>query len=120
MLQFKIVERILSKGYYKPYTYLRKMVGFSSGKAVKFSQGKQQSISLADLSHLCATLHCTPNDILYWQQTPSYTLPATHPCISQLQQPQQLASWGKAIQQLDPDQAAEIYKLVQDKIAEKK
>ena len=116
MLRFKIIPHILAKGNFKPFSYLCKVVGFSKGKAANFTTDSQKSISLTDLSQLCVSLNCTPNDLFYWQQTPNYTLPEGHILLTSLSQPLQYMHWQKALKQLPGDEVEEIYELIQEKI----
>lgn len=114
MLQFKIVPTILLRGHAFPFKFLVKTIGMGRGKASKFVQDSNQSITLADLSELCRHLHCTPNDLLYWQHSDTRSLPPGHPCSLELKAPAATDSWQKAIQQLSPEQAQEILAQIQE------
>ena len=115
MLQFKIIPTILLRGYQYPFQYLVKTIGMGTGKATKFMQHKNQSISLADLSALCRHLNCTPNDLFYWQENEAQTLAAEHPIHSALQPPIAADTWHKAIQKLSPTDAAELLHIINEK-----
>lgn len=116
MLQFKIIPHILQKGHTQPFKYLMKNLGFGRGKAAKFSNDTQQSISLKDLSRLCERLHCTPNDLFYWEQKSGNTLLDTHPCMVQLHPPDKHANWLEAAKHLSSADKEEVYQLLQAKL----
>jgi DNA-binding Xre family transcriptional regulator len=115
MLRFKIIESIKLRGYTYAFSYLVKKIGMGGGKAARYCNGKQQSISLDDLSELCRQLECTPNDLLYWQHSATHPLPPQHPIHSALQPPTSGNSWATAIQKLSPAEAAEMLALLQAK-----
>jgi DNA-binding Xre family transcriptional regulator len=87
MLQFKIKEKIESRGIFTPFTWMVKHCHIPPASANKLLNGKQKSLNLMHLSKLCENLHCTPNELIYWQQTPANALLPTHPCITDLAVP---------------------------------
>ena len=113
MLQFKIRQQIEATGQIKVSNFLRKVCGFSIRKTYTYSKHEQKSITLHDLSVLCEMLNCTPNELFYWEQTPSSTLPDTHPCISQLTPPPAISSYAKLLKQVPYNNRAQLYDYVQ-------
>lgn len=109
MLKYKIKERIVTQGNLKPYAYLRKFCQFGQGKAFNILSGKQKAINIDDLSTLCENLWCTPNDLFYWDNTPSSRLPLDHPCITELKPPTEFGDWPMVFKKLRPDEAQKLY-----------
>lgn len=118
MLQFKIRQAIESNGSLTPYTWLRKYCNMSTRKAHLVSTHKQASISLTDLSNLCEMLKCTPNDLLYWEQTPSSTLPGSHPCISQLTPPPAITNLNDIMKRIPKNLKEEAMTYLRSKMKE--
>lgn len=116
MLKFKIRELLLSLDKRHPQTWLTKICNFTPSKANKLANNKQQSINLKDFSMLCHQLNCSPNDLLYWQNTTSLTLPPQHPCMVQLTPPDQEPEWRKILGSMRPDEVLELKKIAEEKI----
>ena len=119
MIKFKIKELLLAAGKPNPGRWLTTHCDFNAGKAYKFVNGKQKSITLEDISKLCENLNCTPNDLLYWEQTKSHTLPQGHPCITQLTAPNANDDWFTIFKKLTPDKVLELHQVALDKLNEK-
>ena len=109
MLQFKIKEKIESRGILNPHSWMVKHCKISGLSATKLLSNKQHSVNLKHLSKLCENLHCTPNELLYWQQTPASPLLSTHPCITELPPPPTVTSFKKLLQHLQPKEVEEFY-----------
>lgn len=108
MLHLKIKQILQSRGVLHPQIWLRKALGIGQNKAARLEKDTLEYISLRDLSLLCQLLHCTPNDLFYWQQTASHTLPADHPCLSQLKAPPIISEWSEIMKGLSATQAEEL------------
>ncbi len=111
MIHYKLKALLHSKGIIYPHAWLKKNCKFSSGKATKLLSGKQKNINREDLSFLCAVLHCTPNDFLYWENTPRISLEENHPCLQELSPPPRIQDWKKLLRNISPEKAAELYAL---------
>ena len=116
MLKFKIKEKLLALDKRQPQTWLVKVCSFTRAKAYNIINLKQKSISLADLSELCCQLKCTPNDLFYWQNTPSQTLPTNHPCITQLTLPDEEPQWRNILKNMYPHEVEELKSIAEEKI----
>lgn len=116
MLQFKIRQKIEAEGNFNPFTYLLTYCNLSRRKAQQFSTHTQKSISLKDLSMLCEQLNCTPNDLFYWEQKPTSTLPATHPCVALLTPPPEVSNFKKLLKQIDHTEVSDVFNYIQNKI----
>ncbi len=112
MIQYKIKEYLHSRGIVFPHAWLLKNAEFTSTKATKYLSGKQKFINREDLSFLCGVLNCTPNDLMYWEDTPRMKLPPTHPCHTQLSVPPKNADWKKLLRNVDPNLATEVYNML--------
>lgn len=111
MLQFKLKALLHSKGIIYPHAWLMKNCNFTPTKATKLLSGKQKSINRQDLSFICGVLQCTPNDILYWENTPRHTLEDNHPLLQELSPPPRIQDWKKLLRNISPEKAAELYAL---------
>lgn len=116
MLKFKIKEVLLTLDKRYPQAWLMKICRFSNNKAFNIINGKQKSISLADITELCYQLHCSPNDLLYWDPNPQRPLPPTHPCITQLSPPDVTPEWQNLFKNMYPDEVLELKKIAEEKI----
>ncbi|MES2619146.1 MAG: helix-turn-helix transcriptional regulator [Bacteroidota bacterium] len=102
MFKYKIREVLLARGKKYPYRWLVQK-GFSRNKAYNYLNNRQESINLADLAILCEGLTCTPNDLLYWENTPQFPLPDFHPVVQSLKKPSAKSDWHKLLSQMTPD-----------------
>ena len=109
MLSLKLKEVLAQQGKLQPYRWLTRLCGFSKAKAVNLINLKQKSIAFADLSTLCVNLHCTPNDLLYWDETKSRKLPPTHPIMTQLTPPPDIEGWKQLFKHMTEEQIKELY-----------
>lgn len=111
MLQYKINQILLAMGKKNPAVWLVKNCGFSKAKAYNIINNKQSMISLKDFSKLCDALYCTPNDLMYWQNTPAHQLQPQHPCITKLTPPEAINDWHKLLNHLTPTDIEEVRQL---------
>jgi len=109
MLHYKLKALLYSKGILYPNAWLKKNCNFSSTKATNLLSGKQISISRKDLSYICGVLECTPNDLLYWKDTPTISLGENHPIRKELTPPPRIQDWKKLLRNISPEKAAELY-----------
>lgn len=108
-----------SRGILFPHAWLRKNLQFAPSKATKLLNGKQKSLNLEDMSYLCMLLCCTPNDLVYWQETPRLGIDKQHP-LSQLEAPPRLSDWKKILRQIPASKAQEIFNKVVEEMEGKK
>jgi len=111
MLKFKIKEVLEASGKLHPGNWLMKNSGLGEGKSYKLVNSLQKSISLEDLSKLCRILNCTPNDLLYWEQTAQNRLPTDHPCLLNLEKPIKNGDWNSIFRKMSPDKVLELNRL---------
>jgi len=119
MLQFKVNEMLQAAGHRYPAAWLVKHCGMTMAKAYKITQGKQKSISVADFSKLCENLHCTPNDLMYWQETARTKVPPTHPCMTQLTPPNKNADWAVLFKKLPTEKILKLHEQAVNELDEK-
>ena len=116
MLHFKVKEILQATAKKHPGVWLQKHCDLSESKAYKILNEKQDSINLRDFSKLCEKLNCTPNDLLYWEQTARNRLPDNHPCVTQLQKPEKNSDWAMIFSQLTPDKILELHTVALEKL----
>ena len=109
MLSYKISEILLAGGKEYPYKWLVNYCGFSRNKAYKILKMEIKSITLVDLAKLCEGLHCTPNDLMYWENTPRLTLPPGHPLLA-LTPPSKKSDWHKLFKTIEPNKLIELHR----------
>ena len=119
MLRFKVKEVLDASGKKNPATYLIKFCDMTSAKAYNIINNKQESFNLKDISKICENLNCTPNDLLYWNQTDRSRLPETHVCITELKAPDE-NNWSSILGQLSPEKIEELKEIALQKISEEK
>ncbi len=107
-------------GKKSPALWLVKTCGFRKGKAYNIANDKQTTINLEDFSRLCYALHCTPNDLLYWENTPHLSVRDTHPLAQGLTPPAALSNWQDVFKNLAPHEVAEYHKEITEFIEKKK
>lgn len=108
MLVLKLKEYLTESGKQEPLKFLVKSLGIKKGKAYKLLNGKQQSINHADLSKLCLELQCTPNDLYYWQPSPSMPIRPNHPILLQLTPPLAISTWNEALKHFTAAEAQQL------------
>ena len=118
MLRFKVKEILETVGKKTPGTWLKKHCDMSHPKAYNILNNKQKSINLRDFSKLCENLNCTPNDLMYWEQTARTKIPDTHPCITRLTVPDKNSDWFKIFSQLSADKIIELHAIAIEKLKE--
>lgn len=118
MIHFKIKALLYSKGIIYPHAWLMKNCNFSPSKATNLLSGKQKSINRQDLSFICGVLNCTPNDLLYWENTDRLSLEENHPLLQELSPPPRIQDWKKLLRNISPEKAAELYNLVVKELGE--
>jgi len=119
MLRFKVKEILDATGIKAPGAWLQKHCEMSHPKAYNILNNKQKSINLRDFSKLCENLNCTPNDLLYWEETPRTKIPDTHPCMTQLTKPEPNSNWFKIFTQLSSDKIRELHQVALEKLNKK-
>lgn len=110
MLKFKVKQVLQAAGKKSPAKWLVNVCGFNRGKAYVIAGNNQKSINLEDFSRLCYALQCTPNDLLYWENTPHMTIPDTHPLAQGLVPPATLSNWQEVFKNLAPNEVVEYHK----------
>jgi DNA-binding Xre family transcriptional regulator len=119
MLKFKVKEVLLALDKRNPQMWLRKVCGFSKTKAANIVNNKQTMINVKDFTELCYQLKCTPNDLMYWQQTERFKLEDSHPCIQKLTPPDKMPEWNKLLSKLSPEEIKEIKAFAEQKLEAK-
>jgi DNA-binding Xre family transcriptional regulator len=100
MLYFKIKELMLYCGIKSPQRFLMKAFGYRHSKAYNLVDNRTRTISLDDLSEICQLMNCTPNDLLYWDNSKKYKMKADHPLIVNLSPPPKNVEWKEVHHQL--------------------
>lgn len=108
MLSYKISEILLASGKKYPAKWLMNYCSFGKTKAFKIANKQVQSITLRDLTKICEGLRCTPNDLMYWENTPALTLPPDHP-LAQLGAPSKKSDWYKLLNSMEPTKAMVLH-----------
>ncbi len=116
MLKFKVKQLIEAHGVKHPAIWLKKACGMNRGKAYKIINNQQEMISLEDFSRLCMMLHCTPNDLMYWEETPRLGIHETHPCRTQLTPPAKLSNWNDLLKNLPHAERREFRDMIVQRI----
>ena len=116
MLHFKVKEILEASGKKFPSAWLVKHCGFSLPKAHNIVNNKQKSINLKDFSKLCENLNCTPNDLMYWDQSKFNPLLDSHPCITKLTKPTKNSNWFTIFSKLPPDKILELHAIAEEKL----
>ncbi len=119
MLHFKLKHVMQANGIIYPHAWLMRNCGFTPNKASKILNGKQQTLSANDLSFLCMALNCTPNDLLYWEQTKRYHVGEAHPLLTQLTPPPNNSDWRTMLRSIDAQDAKQVFDLIQEKMDKK-
>ncbi len=78
MLVLDIKRICASRGIRQVYTFLMHH-GFTHHSAARLARGEAEAVRLRHLTTLCELLHCTPNDLLRWQDEAGTPLPPDHP-----------------------------------------
>ena len=120
MLHYKIKQVLQATGHRYPATWLKNHCNFGKDKAYKSLNGDQKTINMRDLSKLCENLNCTPNDLMYWEQTARTKVPETHPCMTQLKPPLKISDWDMVFKHLPADKVLELHEMALKKIEEGK
>lgn len=119
MLKFKIKEILLAMGIEQPYTWLLKNGKFGQRKTSNLLRKDVFTITLKDLSKLCILLHCTPNDLLYWQMGTKHVLDPKHPCLHKLFPPISNEKWQDILKKLPQEEVLQIHQSVIERINKK-
>ena len=93
MLYLKIKEIMQYAGIRSPHRFLMKAFGYRNSKAYNLINNNTRNINLDDLSEICHTLNCTPNDLLWWDNTKKLKASETHALIINLIPPPKNADW---------------------------
>ena len=120
MLTFKLKEVLAQNGKLEPYRWLTRFCGFTKSKAYNLLNLNQKSIAFKDLSKLCESLQCTPNDLFYWKLSPGFPLSPSHPCLTELKPPPDIEGWRELFKHLTDAEINELYFKVLDTVNEKK
>lgn len=112
MLQLKLKEVLDATARKYPYRWMMSYFGFSKNKCYQYLNNKQNAIDLRDFSKLCEGLRCTPNDLLYWEQTENMQLDPQHPIMVELHRPSERSEWYKLLNTLGPDKLAKLHKKI--------
>jgi len=103
MLKLKIKQVLLALGNKSPQGWLQTYCNMTQSKAYNLVNGKQKSISFADLSKICNVLQCTPDELFWWDNSAKSTIMEWHPCIIKLAKPDKEANWMLRVGGLNPD-----------------
>jgi Cro/C1-type HTH DNA-binding domain len=120
MLQFKIKAILEMGGVLNPFSYLIKYLKFGNHKAHNLLNQTQKTFTLHDLSKLCQYLHCTPNDLFYWQPDKRIHLTMDHPCLTQLKEEPTNTDWQTLLAQVNKADAKVLHEKMQELINEMK
>lgn len=112
MLKLNLTGALNRAGVIYPFGFLVSNIGFCCSKASKYLHGKQKLYSLEDISILCEKLHCTPNDLFYWEESKGKTLPKQHPLLTQLPTKKKSTELLQLIQSCNRDQLREFVDLL--------
>ncbi|WP_430973123.1 helix-turn-helix domain-containing protein [Sunxiuqinia rutila] len=78
MLHYNLRYLLEIKGIANPYNFLIKQ-GLTPNVATRSLNGKITQLKLNHLSAICRALHCTPNDLMEWEDDGQEPLPENHP-----------------------------------------
>lgn len=92
MIKLKINEILKSQGVRSPHMYLMEKFDMGYTKAYKICNNTVDKLSMRDLASLCVMFGCTPNELMYWEDTSKVTLPLSHPMKTNMYPP--LAEYG--------------------------
>ncbi len=77
MLKLNLSYLFKVRGVKRPFGFLRK-IGFTHYVAYSWSSERRKNLHIDHLTKLCLALHCTPNDLLCWEDG-KHHLAAGHP-----------------------------------------
>lgn len=120
MLYFKINELLLFAGIRSPHRFLMRTFGFRNSKAYSLIKNKTRTISLDDLSEICHLMNCTPNDLLYWDNSKKVKLADNHPITQALTPPPKNVDWKNVHNNLTLEQNMKLREYAQKIIEENK
>lgn len=109
MLHFNLAYLLDSKGIVNPYNFLIKQ-GLTPNVATRCVRGKIEQLKLKHISRICLALHCTPNDLLVWEDSEE-PLPAGHP-LEALVKDQAPVNIRQELKHLSMEQIKEVQALI--------
>ncbi|MCV9389087.1 helix-turn-helix domain-containing protein [Reichenbachiella ulvae] len=77
MLRLNISRVMRIRGIRNPYKFLRDQ-GISHAVVNRLLSGKSKGVKMDQLQRICLALHCTPNDLMEWDNAQS-SLSDEHP-----------------------------------------
>lgn len=111
MINLNINRIVRQKGIGKPYSFLRSL-GFTHNIATRYTTATHKVMKLADIEKLCLALHCTPNDLLEWGQSPADpALPSNHP-LQALHRTNPASDMTNLLLNASPEKLVEVQRLL--------
>lgn len=80
-------------GIRSPHRFLMRVFGYRNNKAYNLVNNKTRNINLDDLSEICHMLNCTPNDLLWWDNSKKLKAHEGHALILNLSKPHKNPDW---------------------------
>ena len=111
MLQWRVREMLIEKGYPHPHKWLlqRKL---SSTTAFKIIHNTQQRVEIKHINNICEAAFCTPNDLFVWQPEHEAAFKPEHPL--QALRARAIANIAQEIKSMSPEQIVALNAVIKD------
>lgn len=106
MLKLNLKPVLAARGITQPLNFLVE-AGLSYRSAHILLNNHKQMVKLSHLEKLCSALHCTPNDLLEWDDASAGNTMASHP-LQRLNKERMNVDLYKSLQQLPLDKLNEL------------
>jgi DNA-binding Xre family transcriptional regulator len=93
MLYLKIKEILQYVGIRSPHGFLMRVFGYRKTKAYNLVNNKTRNVNLDDLGEICHMLNCTPNDLLWWDNSKKLKAHEGHALMLNLTKPHKHPEW---------------------------
>jgi DNA-binding Xre family transcriptional regulator len=111
MLKLNLSYIFKVRGITNSYGFIKKL-GFSNDLSHRMAKGETLGVKMKQLEVLCLALHCTPNDLMEFENTDSKT-PADHPILS-LKRDNDTVESIEQLRKLPLDKIKQLRKLMEE------